>query len=178
MEDEFRSIMKENVTLVIRDFYSFQMMSNNQMAKWHEWHKTDPEFRIHSPELYAVWAAKQEFVLEAMKLVTYPIYIWCDIGCFRFRRPGGFQNTYKYILPGKITCLDIANIIGAGVLAGDIDAWTNFSKIYLDELAKNIHGKEQDIYKRILNSENSNIIQPNDRYGDPWFYLTYIFSYE
>ena len=177
MEDEFRSIMKENVTLVIRDFHSFQMMSKDQMAKWYEWYKSDPEILIHSPELYAVWAAKQEFVLEAMKLVKYSIYIWCDIGCFRFRRPGGFQNTSNYILPGKITCLDIANTIGGTVLAGDIDAWTNFSKKYLDELAQNIHGKDQDIYKRILNSENANIIQPNQIYGDPWFYLTYIFSY-
>jgi hypothetical protein len=114
-------------------------------------------------------------VLEAMKCVQHSIYVWCDIGCFRFPRPGGFQNTGRYILPGKITCLFIGNIIGGGVLAGDRDAWERFSKLYLDELERNIRGKDQDIYVRIMNSETANIILPNGTYGDEWFYLTYIF---
>ena len=175
MESEFRSLAKENVRLIIRDFYSFKMMSAEMMNRWRRWNGIDPEKYLHSPELYAIWAAKQEFVLEAMKCVQHPIYVWCDIGCFRFPRPGGFQNTGRYILAGKITCLFICNTIGAGVLAGDRDAWERFSKLYLDELDRNIHGKEQEIYVRIMNSETANIIFPNSTYGDAWFYLTYIF---
>jgi hypothetical protein len=175
MEAEFRSLAKQNVTLIVRDLYSFKMMSVEMMNKWAAWHLIDPEKHAHSPELYAIWGAKQEFVLEAIKHVSYPNYVWCDIGCFRFPRPGGFQNTSRYIVPGKITCLFIGNIIGGGVLAGDGIAWEKFSKLYLDELERNIHGKDQDIYIRILNSDNANIILPTSAYGDEWFYLTYIF---
>ena len=175
MEAEFRILSGQNVTLIVRDLYSFKMMSKEMMNKWTAWHTIDPEKHAHSPELYAIWGAKQEFVLEAMNYVSYPTYVWCDIGCFRFPRPGGFQNTGRYILPEKITCLFIRNIIGGGVLAGDRIAWERFSKLYLDELERNIHGKEQDIYIRILNSDNANIILPTSEYGDEWFYLTYIF---
>ena len=66
LEQEFRSLAKGNVTLVVRDFYSFQMMSEEQMKKWNNWYLVDPEKEKHSPELYAIWATKQEFVLEAM----------------------------------------------------------------------------------------------------------------
>ena len=175
MEAEFRSLARENVKLIIRDLYSFKMMSTDMMNKWKEWYMIDPEKDAHSPELYAIWGAKQEFVLEAMKCVENSIFVWCDIGCFRFPRPGGFQNTFRYIVPEKITCLFIANIIGGGVLAGDRIAWERFSKLYLDELEHNIHGKDQDIYIRIMNSDTANIILPTGIYGDEWFYLTYIF---
>jgi len=177
MEAEFRSLAKGNVALIVREFYSFKLMSNDMMNKWKAWHILDPEKHLHSPELYAIWGAKQEFVMEAMKYSQNSMFVWCDIGCFRFPRLGGFQNTFRYILPGKITCLFILNIIGGGVLAGDRDAWERFSKLYLDELERNIHGKDQEIYIRIMNSETANIIFPTRAYGDEWFYLTYIFSF-
>ena len=177
MEDEFRSLSKGIVTFVIRDFYSFQMMSADQMRKWYEWYPKDPEAHIHSPELYAIWAAKQEFVREAIHLSPdYSTYVWCDIGCFRNLRPGNFSFTHNYVEPGKITCLDMGCTIGGGVLAGDKDAWQIFSKNYLDSLAADIHGKDQDIFCRILRADTAVIIKPNNSYGDPWFYLTYIFS--
>jgi hypothetical protein len=178
MEQEFKSIAGSNVTIIVRDFYSFNMMSNTNMDRWKEWHKIDPEKHIHSPQLYAIWAAKQEFVREAMKISDYSIYTWCDIGCFRVPRNGSFEYTHKYIQPNKITCLYIPNydFIGGGVLAGDKDAWNIFSKNFLEELNNNINGKDQIIYKRILNSSNAVIIHPNNLYGDFWFFLTYIFS--
>ena len=47
----------------------------------------------------------------------------------------------------------------------------------MEELEKNLQGIDQIIYARILNNSNSIIIRPNYQYGDPWFFLTYIFSY-
>lgn len=170
------AIAGSNVKLVIRDFKSFSMMSDKQMNVWNEFYEKDPERDKHSPELYAVWAAKQEFVREAMKIQDSDIYVWCDIGAFRTDRPGSFKNTYKYIVPNKIICLEISNTIGGGILAGDKDAWYNFSERYLTELNIRPHGKDQIIFRRILNEENAVIIKPSDKYGDPWFYLTYIFS--
>ena len=67
-------------------------------------------------------------------------------------------------------------MIGGGVLAGDKNAWKLFSENYITELNANIHGKDQIIYKRILNDTNAVIIHPNNMYGNPWFFLTYIFS--
>jgi hypothetical protein len=177
MEAEFRILAGSNVRLVVREFSSFPMMSAEQMEKWRAWHLTDPERHIHSPELYAIWATKPDFVLEAMRLYQALIYVWCDIGCFREPgRPGSFEHTPKYIMPGKITCLGIANIIGGTVLAGDRNAWRIFATQYSIELAANLHGKDQDIFKRFLTDETANIIYPHNRFGDPWFFLPYIFS--
>lgn len=176
MESEFKLLAKPNVTLVIRDFNSFEMMSPARMDAWKEWHKVDPEKNIHSPELYAIWAAKQEFVREAIKITDYSIYTWCDIGCFRTIRPGSFEYVYKYIKPGKITCLFIIGTIGGGVLSGDKEAWGIFSNNYISELNRNINGKDQILYRRILNDTNAVILNGGTKYGDPWFFLTYIFS--
>jgi hypothetical protein len=173
----------KNIRFIERDFYSFKLMQEPWKSRWEEFHKIDDEKHIHSPELYAIWGAKQEFVKEAIQLQESKSYIWCDVGCFRFKRPCSFKNTLKYIHPGKITCLDPSlmysklPLIGGGVLAGDKKAWEIFSTNYLQELERNIHGKDQIIYARILNNSNSVIIQPTYQYGDPWFFLTYIFSY-
>jgi len=181
---EIHSNAKSNIKFVQREFDSFDMMKEPQMNKWKEWWNIDPEKEIHSPELYAIWASKQEFIREAINLVDSDVYIWCDAGCFRTKRNGSFENTLNFIRPGKITCLDMTTfgicekLIGGGVLAGDKNAWLNFSKNYLDELSKYIHGKDQVIYYRILNTSNAIIINPSNKYGDPWFYLTSLFSEE
>jgi len=70
----------------------------------------------------------------------------------------------------------VYNTIGGGVLAGDKNAWNIFYKNFTNELNANINGKDQVIYKRILNTNNAVFIEPKDNYGDIWFYLTYIFS--
>lgn len=173
----------KNIRFIVRDFYSFKLMQEPWKSRWEEFHKIDSEKHLHSPELYAVWGAKQEFVQEAIQLQESKSYIWCDVGCFRFKRPGSFKNTLNFIQPEKITCLDTSlmyskiALIGGGVLAGDKKAWEIFSNNYLQELEKNIDGKDQIIYRRILNISNAIIIQPTYQYGDPWFFLTYIFSY-
>ena len=42
----------------------------------------------------------------------------------------------------------------------------------LNKLNNDIH----KIYKRIMNDTNAVILKPNNKHGDPWFFLTYIFS--
>jgi hypothetical protein len=180
MKDELEKVASEHnarVIFSVREFDSFDMMSASQMDIWKEFNKIDPEQSIHSPELYAIWAAKQEFVREAMIMKPADIYVWCDIGCFRDPHTCDFKHTYKYIEPGKIVGLDIADMIGGTILAGDKLAWDTFSDLYLKELKANPHGKDQIIYKRILNSSYSVIITPpNTIKHDPWFHFTYIFD--
>jgi len=181
---EIHSMAKSNVQFVQKEFDTFDMMKEPQMNKWKEWHNIDPEKNIHSPELYAIWAAKQEFIREAINLVNSNVYIWCDAGCFRTKRNGSFENTLKFISPEKITCLDVTSLcdgeklIGGAILAGDKNAWFNFSRDYLNELERSINGKDQVIFQRIINNSNAIIISPTYKYGDPWFYLTYLFSKE
>jgi hypothetical protein len=177
-----KKLALDNVKFVSRDFKSFDMMSPEQMNIWNKFYEIDEEKQFHSPELYAVWAAKQEFVREAKKIVDSDIYIWCDIGCFRHQRNCSFKFVENYIMPGKITCLKVPipsysnYTIGGGVLAGDKEAWDNFSKLYIEELSKNPHGKDQVIYKRILNNSNAYIINGTYTNGDIWFHLTILFS--
>jgi hypothetical protein len=177
MYNTLKNMSKSNVTFIQREFDSFDMMKEPWKSRWENFHKIDYERNIHSPELYAIWAAKQEFLREAIKLQDSNCYIWCDAGCFRTKRDGSFKNVINYIEPEKITCLHICNTIGAGVLAGDKNAWNLFSNNYLEELEKNINGKEQVIYEKILNKDNAVIIEPTNEYGDPWFYLTSLFSH-
>jgi glycosyl transferase family 25 len=180
-EKLLRPLANTNVTFIVREYVSFDMMKDPWKSRWKEWHNSDPEKDIHSPELYAVWAAKQEFVMEAMKITNYTHYVWCDAGCFREKRDGSFKNVSYFIQPGKMTCLNVTSLdtrklIGGGVLAGDKTAWTQFSQNYLKELEANMNGKDQVIYQQILNKDNAVIINPNTKYGDAWFYLTSLFS--
>jgi hypothetical protein len=177
MVEKLSHFASDNVTFIVKSLNEWDMFSETQMKIWDDFYKIDPEQSYHSPQLYGIWAAKQEFVRYAISKFSFNNYVWCDIGCFRNHRDGSFKYTNKYILPNKITCLSLYDVIGGGVLAGDKNAWNMFSNLYLEELARNPHGKDQIIYKRILNDSNSNIIKANDSYGDPWFYLTYLFSF-
>jgi hypothetical protein len=71
--------------LVIRQFDSWQMTSPTMMEMWGRHHAWDPEQNIHSPELYAVWALKQECVMEAIRIDPFSseYFVWCDIGIQR-----------------------------------------------------------------------------------------------
>ena len=53
--------------------------------KWMAQHAMDPERKIHSPELYAVWAQKAFFVESAVHQNPFQTeyFFWCDIGAFR-----------------------------------------------------------------------------------------------
>lgn len=173
---------RDNVQFVQREFDSFTMMSPAWMSKWETWHTIDPEKSIHSPELYAVWAAKQEFVHAASLLRQADYYLWCDAGLIREKRNASFEHTVRYTLPGKITCMRVPQpntlSIGAGVLVGDKQAWRMFTTNYFRELDRKLNGSEQVIMGRFLNDQNAVILRPSNQYGDPWFYLADLFTKE
>lgn len=177
LEEQFKKLAKPNHQIIVREFDSWDMMSESQMKIWEEFHKTDHETK-HCPDLYAIWAAKQEFVRESINLTKSDIYVWCDIGCFREKRNANFENTKNFINEDKLTCLrlDGYHTFGGGVLTATKNGWNEFSKNYLEELKRNPHGKDQIIYNRILNNNNATIIRPTKNFEyDEWFYLTYLF---
>ena len=63
LSDWFRSKRDMSRTVIVeREFDTFEMWSVEWRAIWQETFKLDQECEIHSPELYAIWAMKQEFV--------------------------------------------------------------------------------------------------------------------
>lgn len=150
-----------NTHIITKDFYSYAMTTPEMMNMWQKHHAYDREAAYHCPELYAVWAIKQECVMLAIKdnhfLSTH--FVWCDIGIQRIEHLADLYNTFpshvdKLCDPERITILEIYNIphnyylnwlnnlpinyplphnaIAAGCIAGDIKAWEDFSSTYVN----------------------------------------------
>jgi hypothetical protein len=105
-----------------------------------------------------VWALKQEFVREAIKLNPFgsDYYLWMDAGYIRdermfdyLERP--FCRVPELVPPGRLTVVEVYRIedyvismcikdsiavpwpefakeFGGGLLVGDVEAWNNFGK--------------------------------------------------
>jgi len=190
-----------NVTFVELPFIgSYTLTSPEWVERWKKQHDIDHEKEIHCPELYMVWALKQEFVARAIQANRYGSthYVWCDIGCFR--SPENFPNGCRFaektpwvVQPGKIILLSFDNglCIGGGVIAGDIESWKSFSKSYAETLEifhrnGKFYGKDQDLFKHIIDANRSNftLVEPrvwgSGRRGGKtdcaWFYMTRVLS--
>ena len=110
----------------------------------------------HTPELYALWYEKKEFVLRAMALNPFQSkeFVWCDAGIGRYPdwipKIQGFPA--QHLVPrGRMLLLEIDPLrpedfvagddgifgnfgkratFGGGILASDIEGWTRWSKAY------------------------------------------------
>jgi glycosyltransferase involved in cell wall biosynthesis len=110
----------------------------------------------HTPELYALWYEKKEFVLRAITLNPFKSkeFVWCDAGIGRYPewipKIQGFPASH--LVPrGRMLLLEIDPLqpedyvadeygicgkfgtratFGGGILASDIDGWTRWSKAY------------------------------------------------
>jgi hypothetical protein len=106
--------------VVVRPFDSYRMTHPAMMDIWRRHHRIDPEQRIHSPELYAVWAMKQECVRDAIQRNDFPSarwFIWCDMGIHRDPSKHAFYETFPYSAvcaqvcpPGRIVFLEVKAI--------------------------------------------------------------------
>jgi hypothetical protein len=149
--------------IIERPFNSYEMTSPSRMEFWQRHHLIDPEKNIHTPELYAVWALKQECVREAIHMNPFNSswFVWCDIGIQRESALQKFYETFpsktSELCPaGRICFLEVERIpdsyvadwassapmkypvpwttVGGGCIAGDVAAWTDFSRAYLNML--------------------------------------------
>jgi len=175
---------------------SFELTTPAWMEMWTKQLEKDPEAILHSPELYVIWALKQEFVKKAIERNLYGSthFVWCDIGCFRspenLETPLRFaEATPSVTIPDKITILNIMDrFIGGGVLAGDTAAWSLFTQKYLQALKdfeeKGLfYGKDQDVYVHMWqkNPEMFDVVKAkvwgkkkynSGKVDTQWFYLT------
>jgi hypothetical protein len=155
----WRGPLMDRTVIVARPFDSYRMTTPAMMDMWRRHHLIDPERRIHSPELYAVWAMKQECVREAFAMLDGPTYIWCDMGILRDARMLPYYMTFPNadvctdsVPAGRLTFLEVNMIpdsfverwrtqqpmvwpvppvtLGGGCIAGDRKAWTEFGVAY------------------------------------------------
>jgi hypothetical protein len=162
---EWRGTLMDRTVIVVRPFDSYRMTAPAMMEMWRRHHRIDPERAIHSPDLYAVWAMKQECVRDAFSIMDGPMYIWCDMGIQREESQVSYYTTFPradtctaLVPAGRITFLEVVTIpdmyvdrwrnakglvwpvppktLGGGCIAGDRAAWTEFGAAYEATLAE------------------------------------------
>jgi len=147
---------------------------------WLTTHSIDPEQNIHSPELYAIWYEKKEFVMRTIEINPFESdhFIWCDAGICRYPewipylryfprrdlipsdkmlilRINPFEGLVVDDIPGMF---DKQNTVGGGILAGNRIAWITWSKAYDVMLMKyylagRFIGKDQNIMASVILKE-------------------------
>jgi hypothetical protein len=156
-------------------FMDFAAFNKLPPTLWIDAKKLDTENVGHSPELYATWYEKKEFVQRAIALNPFGSdkYVWCDAGICRYPAwipylmpfpkaeivPAGrmlvlriepfdhFQSAEADGIYGEFTG---KNSVGGGILASDIAGWTAWSIAY-DAMLIRYHfagrfiGKDQNI---------------------------------
>ena len=144
-------------TLVVgvpfRSLTAFQKLSPQV---WAETYLLDKEKGVHTPELYALWYEKKEFVLRTIAANPFGSteFVWCDAGIGRF--PEWIPNIQGFptsgVIPkGRMLLLEIdpfkpedcvadehgipgrfenSATFGGGILASDVAGWNRWSKAY------------------------------------------------
>jgi hypothetical protein len=160
---QWRKEFLEKTKVIVRDFDTFAMTCPSMMAFWEKQHENDPEKHIHNPDLYAVWALKQEWVRIAVNANTFQSkwFIWCDMGIQRYSKMQPFYMTFpdevsRLCPEGRLSFLEVDKIpesfvrdweeekpmmtpvpnvtLGGGCMVGDAQAWTEFGEVYKDML--------------------------------------------
>jgi hypothetical protein len=160
---QWRKEFLDKTAVIVRPFDSFAMTCPAMMRFWEKQWTLDPEKEIHGPELYAVWAMKQELVRIAIHQNRFQSkwFVWCDIGIQRYSALQDFYMTFpsevpRLCDPGRLAFLEIASIpdsyvanwsegkpmeyplpkaaLGGGCIAGDEAAWLEFGEAYKEML--------------------------------------------
>ena len=113
---QWRRLFLDRTQIIVRPFDSFGMTCPSMMALWQSQTEKDPERHIHNPELYAVWALKQEFVRAAVSANRFQSkwFIWCDMGIQRYSALQQYYMTFpddetvrRLCEPGRLSFLEI-----------------------------------------------------------------------
>lgn len=159
-------------------FHMLHAFTRLSPKMWRHTHQYDPEKETHSPELYAMWYEKKEFVLRAIQLNPFgsDSFVWCDAGICR--SPEWMEHLGRFpmrenIPAFKMLVLRIAPFeeladkngmfghtndtvtVGGGILAGSISSWVSWSKTYDAMLMKyylsdRFIGKDQNIMASVI----------------------------
>jgi hypothetical protein len=195
----FKKLRRGLPTRVIEKLFdSYEMTSPAMMELWCQHHSMDPEKHRHSPELYAVWAMKQECVALTIKENPFSTewFVWCDVGIHRDASQHDYYNEFPLKVPalyrpGHIGFLEVECIpdsfvsdsigaiphvtLGGGCIVGDRAAWAIFCNAYNAMLrvmdAQGLFvGKDQTVFFRMLveRAMPFQLFQPQGTAVDPW----------
>jgi Bacterial protein of unknown function (HtrL_YibB) len=157
------------------------------MDFWSHQHRLDHERMIHSPDLYIVWNSKSNFLKQAIMLNPFHsnFFAWVDIGYLRNSALNG-KRMIRYLPPTllkhQVMLLDVRELVGGikyvggGFIGGFKHGLLNWITAYYDVLHSNNQtfiGKDQPwMFSTCLQFPGlCLLIQPNSKYGDPWFYM-------
>jgi len=175
---------------------------------WETQYAIDPENKYHSVDLYKVWYEKKEFVKRAIALNpwNHTDFVWTDAGILRseglcrlvekeFPHPERIPTDRILLLNvGEFTEKDnaIQTIngipfrggalgkmrIGGGIVAGSIESWKRYDRLYESIIDKYIQaklfiGKEQIIMATLVleHPDTVSLVEPKPICPEFWFYL-------
>jgi glycosyltransferase involved in cell wall biosynthesis len=193
----FKELRNEHNTIVYeRPFNFFKMTSPHYMEFWNKQYARDPEKHIHSPELYATWALKQEWVNAAIDLNPFMSswFVWCDVGILRIPKDAPYYTTFPNAVPrlcerGRMAFLAVKPLptpsatapipettLGGGCIAGDAAAWRDFGTAYERMLSTFddrgwFAGKDQRVFYAMLTERATKKpfrVFNSSRVVDPW----------
>lgn len=175
-----------------------------ELEKDLEYDRIETTRKIHSPELYAIWYEKKEFVLKAIERNPFghDKYLWADAGGFRvkewfpelqtFASAHNISDTrffllsvYRFLEEEKTNYLKIIDDarIGGGYLAAHKNIWRKYSQKYdemmTEYIGANLYmGKDQNIMASMyLKDPDFFQLVPTDLTSrDPWFWPQIYFS--
>ena len=160
---QWRKPHVEKTKVFVRPFDSYAMTCPSMMDFWRKQWQIDPEKHIHSPELYAVWALKQEWVRIVVNKNPFQSrwFVWCDMGIQRFHVLDSYYESFpsevgRLCEAGRMAFLEVDKIpdqyildwvekkpmvwpvpavtLGGGCIAGDAETWEEFGQAYKDML--------------------------------------------
>lgn len=154
--EKFKVLRKDrkNTKIIALDFKKLEHYKFYNIYQKH--HEIDYYKKIHSPELYILWAEKLKFVMRAIEKNYFDtdVYIWCDIGIFRetqFLETFKTFPKYESIVKDKMNFLMLQpfsqqNLVkdkfglvgqrygeirlGGGIHGGGVDAWKEYEKLW------------------------------------------------
>ena len=167
-----------------------------------EYDYNDKTRKIHSPELYAIWYEKKEFVLKAIAMNPFghEKYLWADAGGFRiqewfpqlqtFAQARNIHDNRFFLLniepfqEGEAVLIDRKEPrVGGGYLAAHKDTWPIFSKKYDDMMqeystAGIFAGKDQNLMASMYLREPDffDLVPTDNSSKDPWFWPQLYFA--
>jgi len=156
---QWRRELLNSTKVIVRAFDSFGMTCASMMAFWEKQVALDPEKAAHNPDLYAIWALKQEFVRIAINHNYFQSkwFTWCDMGIQRYSSLQNYYMTFprdvsRLCKQGRMTFLEVDPIpdsyvndwkedkpmmypvpkttLGGGCIVGDAEAWYEFADAY------------------------------------------------
>lgn len=197
-----RCTHKDKTKIICLPFFELEAFKRYGIELWIN-EKTKDHESYHTPELYALWYEKKEFVKKAIDLNYFNTskFVWCDAGICRhnewipelknFPRSDRISNSKFNVL--RITDFENEtdfqkiNCVGGGILAASKEVWLEYYskydamlKTYLEK--NKFVGKDQSIIASMIQEDKEffELIPIINEFKESgyfcWFSLLFYFS--